>query len=112
MKSNQFRVLGSELGETDGYLNVVVDGIDSSGTIYFVDADGTTREWSLSSEKISELMDENLMLNSGDVVKHALWDRVAALGVDIEQNVTNNFAKDQTKKAQKELFLAAFEETR
>lgn len=112
MKSNEFRILGSELGETDGFVDVIVDGIDSDGTIYFLATDGSGREWSLTNERLTELMEDDFMLDSADVDAHKLWDRLGVLGEDREKNVTNNFADDHVTEAQRQMFRAAFEETR
>lgn len=112
MKSNEFRILGSELGETDGFVDVTVDGIDADGTIYFLATDGSGREWSLTNEKLTNLMNQDVMLNSSDVTAHKLWDRVDTLGTDESKNVTNAFAKEKVVEAQRKLFVAAYEETR
>lgn len=112
MKATEFRILGPELGEPDSYIDAVVDGIDGDGTIYFAEVNGK-RKWSLSSERISTLMESNFMLESSNVVKHKLWERLDKLTADLKKGrVTSNFAVDSVADAQRALFQAAFEETR
>jgi hypothetical protein len=111
MKGNEFRIFGPEFDATEGYLDISVEGIDEDGTIYFVD-EKSNREFELSTERIQDLMEENLMLNSEEVSKHKLWERVRKIGKDRNERISDNFADQHAQEAQRALFLAAYEETR
>ena len=110
-KENQFRVFGGELREKDGYVDVTVSGIDGEGSVYFSEDNGG-REWSLSSEKVSELIDDDLMLPRSAVVTHGLWNRLGDITGERKANVSDPFSDELLGEAQKALFRAAFEETR
>lgn len=112
MKANEFRILGDEVNEDESYLDVVVDGIGDDGSIYFADVN-SGREWKISSERVSELISDDLLLEASEVSQHKLWGRLDKLTKDlVEGRVTDNFAVSAVKDAQRSLFRAAFEETR
>jgi hypothetical protein len=113
MQSNEFRILGPVLGEPDGYIDIVVAGLGENGDIYFQARDDKSREWSLSSERVQNLMKENKLLRSEEVEQHKLWERVRNLGKDVNKGrVSSPFAKESVAEAQAMLFDAAFEESR
>lgn len=111
MKENGFRVLGSELGEPDTFIDVSVEGIDGDGTVYFGEPDGK-REWDLSASDVRRLTNNNFMVGSSEVEAHPLWDRAKAVGEDQKKNAKTDYGIENLQKAQKNLFLAAWFETR
>jgi len=111
MKSKEFRILGSELGETDSFIDVTVDGIDEEGTLYFADVD-SNRSWELTNREVTNLMNNNVMIGSDKVVTHKLWELATVIGTDRETVVTDDFAHENIEEAQRSAFLAAYFETR
>jgi hypothetical protein len=111
MKANEFRILGPELGETDSFIDVTVNGIDGEGTVYFSE-NGGGREWQLSNKEIRRLSNQNFMIEIENVEAHGLWDKADGVGGERKHNVTDDFADENTQEAQKSLFLAAYFETR
>lgn len=112
MKANEFRILGAEVDEKESYIDVIVDGIGDDGSIYLSEVKGE-RSWQFSSERVSGLIEDNLLLESSEISDHKLWKRLDALTKDrVDGRVTENFAVQAVEEAQRSLFKAAFEETR
>jgi len=112
MKANEFRILGSEVDEKESYIDVIVDGIGDDGSIYFSEVK-EERSWKFSSERVSGLIEDNLLLESFEITKNKLWERLDKLTKDrLEGQVTKNFAVQSVEDAQRSLFKAAFEESR
>jgi hypothetical protein len=111
MKANEFRIFGPEVNQKESYLDVVVDGIGDDGSIYFAEVNGE-RDWQLSSERVSELIGDNLLLESSEISQHKLWQRLDKLTKDrLEGRLSDNFAIGSVEDAQRSLFNAVFEET-
>jgi hypothetical protein len=111
MQSNEFRILGSELGETDSYVDVTISGIDEDGKIYFSE-NGGGRSWSVENGEARRLMNQNVMIPSSTVGAHALWGCVDDIGGERKHTITDDFADENAEEAQRALFLAAYFETR
>lgn len=111
MKSNEFRILGAELGETDSFIDVTVSGIDADQTIYFKDVD-SDREWSLDNREISRLLNQNLMIESANVSQNKLWQLAGVVEQKGIGNASDQFAVENIEKAQRAVFEAAYFENR
>lgn len=111
MKSNEFRILGAELGETDSFIDVTVSGIDADQTIYFEDVD-SDREWSLNNREISRLLNQNLMVESALVSQNSLWKLAETVDKKGIGNASDQFAVEHIEDAQKSVFQAAYFENR
>lgn len=111
MKANEFRVLGEELGETDSFVDVTINGIDEDGALYFSDTD-SDREWSFTHRETRNLMGQNLMVESEKVQQHKLWDLAKTIEEKGIRNASDEFAVENVREAQRSIFLAAYFETR
>lgn len=111
-KETGFRIYGAKLGRTDGYVDVDVVGADTDGTVYIQDAaSGSSEEWSLSPEDLTELKDGDLLVSSGSipVPNHAMWDTLQAIGTNRENTNINNFVDDRLKNSGESMFRALVE---
>lgn len=113
MKESEFRILGSKLGEPDTFIDVSVDGIDNDGTVYFAEVgDKAKREWDLKISEIKRLTNQNVMVGASGVEAHPLWDRAEQLTKDQDKNAKTEYGIESLEEAQRNLFLAAWYETR
>lgn len=111
MKSNEFRILGQELGETDSFVDVTVNGIDGEGKLYFADTK-TDREWELTNQEISRLMNQNLMVEAARVSQNSLWKLATTVDKKGIGNASDQFAVENIEDAQRSIFKAAYFENR
>lgn len=109
MKDTEFRILGSKLGEDDTFIDVVLDGIDGDGKVYFVEKNGS-RTWSLRNAQVESFVSQKLMLGTESIKDHPLWDEAVTLG-EIQSKAKTESAKEDLIDAQRSVFVAAFKET-
>jgi hypothetical protein len=112
MKESGFRILGSKLGESDTFIDVTVDGIDSDGIVYFAEkGDKTKRTWNLKTSEVKRLTNSNFMVGASMVESHPLWDRAEQVGED-QSDMKTDYGVENLEKAQENIFFAAWYETR
>jgi len=112
VKNDKFRIEGTVLDEPDGYIDVEISGIDTAGKIYISEVD-SDREWSMKIDEMKNLLQDDRAIPQSKIEKNKLWKYCAKVGKYIKKgNVSSPFAVEHAEQAQKELFAAAFEESR